>query len=324
VRNQTATEAVIYGTPDVAFMDLPLIRGDEVAYAGSVAAYASPWPGSVAVYRSPTTSGYVLKALPATPAAMGTTQTDFYSGPTSRWDNGNVLRVTLAGGELASADEVLVLGGANLAVVENADGEWEVIQFTTATLVDTLTYDLSGLLRGQYGTEGAMRDAVTSGARFVLLDTSVTQVNMTSDDVGLPFNWKYGPSPYDIGNSAYASNLGFNFDGVGLRPLSPCHVRGKFEGSNDLTITWVRRTRVSGDAWDQIEVPLGEDSEAYEVDIMNGATVVRTISATSPTCTYTSAQQTTDWGSVQSSYTVRVYQINASYGRGAVAEANIP
>jgi hypothetical protein len=324
VREQTAATAVIYGTPGVAFMDLPLMRGDEVAYAGSVAAYASPWPGSVAVYRSPTTSGYELKALPATPAVMGTTQTAFYSGPTSRWDNGNVLRVMLAGGELSSADEVLVLGGANLAAIENANGDWEVIQFATATLVDTLIYDLTGLLRGQFGTEAAMADPVAAGARFVLLDASVTQVDMTADDVGLAFNWKYGPSPYDIGNSAYASNLAFSFDGVGLRPLSPCHVWGAFDGGGNLTITWIRRTRISGDAWNQTEVPLGEDSEAYEVDIMNGAGVVRTLTSSTPAVTYTAAQQTADFGAPQSSYTVRVYQISASYGRGQYREAIIP
>lgn len=324
VRVQSAAVSENYGTPDLAFMDLPLIRGDEVVYAGSVAAFASPWPSGVAVYRSPTTSGYELKALADTPAVMGTTQTDFYSGPTSRWDNGNTLRVTLAGGELASADEILVLGGSNIAAVQNSSGDWEVIQFTTATLVSGLTYDLSVLLRGQYGTEAAMADPVASGARFVLLDAAVIQVDMTADDVGLAFNWKYGPSPYDIGNSAYASNLAYSFDGVGLRPLSPVHVAGEFDGSNDLDITWIRRTRVSGDAWNQIEVPLGEDSEAYEVDIMNGASVVRTIEATAETCTYTSAQQTTDWGSVQSSYTVRVYQISASYGRGQYREATVP
>ncbi|MEJ2227036.1 MAG: glycoside hydrolase/phage tail family protein [Alphaproteobacteria bacterium] len=324
VRMQTAVEPVIYGAADVAFMDLPLIRGDEVAYVGNVAAIASPWPGGVAVYRSPTTSGYELKALVDTPAVMGTTQTDFYSGPTSRWDNGNTLRVTLAGGELTSADEVLVLGGSNLAAVQNASGDWEVIQFTTATLVGTLTYDLTGLLRGQYGTEAAMADPVAAGARFVLLDTSITQVDMTADDVGLAFNWKYGPSPYDIGNSAYASKLAYSFDGVGLRPLSPCHVRGVFNGGGDLFIAWLRRTRQGGDGWAQTEVPLGEDSEAYEVDIMNGASVMRTIASSTPAITYTAAQQTSDFGAPQSSYTVRVYQISASYGRGQYRAATVP
>ncbi len=324
VREQSAAVPVIYGTPDVAFLDLPLVRGDEVPYAGAVAAFASPWPGSVAVYRSPAASGYELRALATRPATMGRTATALYSGPTGRWDRGNTLRVTLANGELASADELLVLGGANTAAVQNADGEWEVIQFTTAMLVSALTYDLSGLLRGQFGTEGAMRDAVAAGARFVLLDAALTPVDMTSADVGLAFNWKYGPAPYDIGNAAYASLLGYAFGGVGMRPLSPCHVAGAFGAGGDLLLSWTRRTRSGGDSWEQTEVPLSEDSEAYEVDIMDGATCKRTLQVATPDATYTAAQQTADFGAPQSSYTVRVYQMGASYGRGARAEKVVP
>lgn len=322
-RLATAPTVAVYGADIGVFLDLPLIRGDEVPYAGAVAAFGSPWPGSVAFWRSPTTSGYELKALPSTPAKLGLTTTAFYSGPVSRWDRGNILRVSMANGELASADEILVLGGANIAAVQNADGEWEVIQFATASLVSAGVYHLTGLLRGQYGTEAAIRNPVAAGARFVLLDAAVIQVDMLAADVGLPFNWKYGPAPYDIGNTAYTSLLGFAFTGVGLRPLSPCHVAGVFV-AGDLDISWVRRTRISGDSWDQIEVPLGEGSEAYEVDIMNGATVVRTIAATTPAATYTVAQQTADFGAPQASYTVRVYQMSASYGRGARSTAVIP
>ncbi len=202
-RLPVATTPTIYGAQLGVFLDLPLIRGDEVPHAGHVAAFGSPWPGGVAFYRSPTISGYTLKALATTPAKIGETVTAFHSGPVSRWDDGNVLRVSMANGELASADPILVLGGANIAAVENADGEWEVIQFTTATLVSPGVYDLSGLLRGQSGTEGAMRDPVAAGARFVLLDAAVRQVDMTQADVGLAFNWKYGPAPYDIGNASY-------------------------------------------------------------------------------------------------------------------------
>ena len=323
-RNLVTNNPAIYGAPLGVFLDLPLIRGDEIPYAGAVAAFADPWPGGVAFYRSPTTSGYTLKALPTTQAVLGVTDGDFYSGPTSRWDEGNTLRVVLSGGELASADELLVLGGENYAAVQNADGDWEVVQFRTATLAAALTYDLTGLLRGQAGTEAAMRDPVAAGARFVLLDSALVQPDSLAADVGLPFNWKYGPSPYDIGNAAYVAATN-TFAGVGLRPLSPVHVAGAFDsGTGDLDIAWIRRTRVGGDSWDQTEVPLGEDSEAYEVDVMNGSTVVRTLSVTTASATYTAAEQTTDWGSPQTSYTIRVYQISASYGRGSVREAAIP
>ena len=49
---------------------------------------------------------------------------------------------------------------------------------------------------------------------------------------------------------------------------------------------------------------------------MNGANVVRTISSTTPTASYSAAQQVADFGSAQSSVSVRVYQLSASVGRG--------
>jgi hypothetical protein len=317
-RLPVATTPTVYGAQLGVFLDLPLIRGDEVPHAGHVAAFGSPWPGGVAFYRSPTISGYTLKALATTSAKIGETVTAFHSGPVSRWDDGNVLRVSMANGELASADPILVLGGANLAAVENSDGEWEVIQFTTATLVSPGVYDLSGLLRGQSGTEGAMRDPVAAGARFVLLDAALRQVDMTQADLGLAFNWKYGPAPYDIGNASYQTATP-TFSGIGLRPLSPVHVTGE-QMVGGLQISWIRRTRLGGDSWEQPDVPLGEDAERYEVEILDGGDVVRTLTVTTPSVVYTTAQQTTDFGSPQTSYVVRVYQLGASYGRGQARE----
>jgi hypothetical protein len=33
---------------------------------------------------------------------------------------------------------------------------------------------------------------------------------------------------------------------------------------------WIRRTRIDGDSWDLLEVPLGEEGERYEVAILDG------------------------------------------------------
>jgi hypothetical protein len=323
LRQPSAATPTAYGAQLGVFLDLPLIRGDEAAHAGWVGAHGAPWPGGVAFYRSPGTSGYTLKALAATPAKIGATVTDFHAGPTARWDRGNRLHVSMAHGLLASADPLLVLGGANMAAVENADGEWEVIQFAGATLVSPGVYELSELLRGQAGTEGAMRSPVAAGACFVMLDAALRQVDMTAADIGLPFNWKYGPAPYDIGNTAYSTRLGLPFRGVGLRPLSPVQLRGEFS-SGDIFIRWVRRTRLGGDNWDQVEVPLGEESEAYEVDIMNGPAVARTLSVSSPMAIYTAAQQAADFGAPQTTYTLRICQLSPLYGRGQVSEVIVP
>ena len=85
------------------------------------------------------------------------------------------------------------------------------------------------------------------------------------------------------------------------------HIEGSRNGGGDLTITWIRRTRFSGEWRDLVDVPLNEASEAYEVDVIDGAgTVVRTFSSPNPTVTYTAADQTTDFGAPQSAIELRV------------------
>lgn len=45
--------------------------------------------------------------------------------------------------------------------------------------------------------------------------------------------------------------------------------------NGDVTISWMRRTRVDGDNWSGREVPLGEEKEFYHVRIIDGNKVVR-------------------------------------------------
>ena len=80
---------------------------------------------------------------------------------------------------------------------------------------------------------------------------------------------------------------------------------------------------MGGDNWEADEVPLGEDEERYEVDILDGAGVKRTLSATVPMAIYSEADQIADWGAVQSSYQVNVYQMSTTFGRGAARLATI-
>ncbi len=65
---------------------------------------------------------------------------------------------------------------------------------------------------------------------------------------------------------------------------------------------------------------MSEASEAYEVDILDGATVKRTFRVPSPLALYTSGQQIADWGSTLGpcdTLNIRVVQISAAAGRGA-------
>ena len=67
-------------------------------------------------------------------------------------------------------------------------------------------------------------------------------------------------------------------------------------------------------------MPLGEDEERYEIDILDGPAVKRTLTATTPAATYTAAEQTADFGAPQSSISLRLYQLSATRGRGTARD----
>ena len=51
-----------------------------------------------------------------------------------RWDEVNTLQISSTAARCLRAEDTAVLGGANALAVQNEDGEWEVLQFGTATL----------------------------------------------------------------------------------------------------------------------------------------------------------------------------------------------
>jgi hypothetical protein len=147
---------------------------------------------------------------------------DFNSGPLWCWDDANALDIKLHNGTCASRDDLSVLGGANVLCVQNADSDWEVLQYAMATLLAPGQWRLTKLLRGQAGTEGAMRDPVAGGARVVLIDGAQRQLALTQDQYALPFHYLWGPQGKPISDPSYQGAV-LQFKGVGLRPLSPCN-----------------------------------------------------------------------------------------------------
>jgi hypothetical protein len=255
---------------------------------------------------------------------MGTLVADLHPGPTSRFDLGNVAIVDLALGTLASVTDVALFGGANALAVQAAPGTWEVLQFGVAELIAPGRYRLTRLLRGQRGTEGTMGAPAAAGARVVVLDESLAPLPVTEVTLGLDANWRIGPASKPVSDPSYRA-LSFTPEGVGLRPFSVAHVDQPWRRAwvpGDLTIRWTRRSRaLAADSWTAPEAPLAEESEAYEVEILDGATVKHTLTATTANVTYTAAQQVTDWGALLGpgdTLDVRIYQLSALVGRGAV------
>ena len=232
------------------------------------------------------------------------------------WDDINTLQVKLLNGTLSSATEDEVLNGANAAVLGD-----EIIQFKTATLIATDTYELSGLLRGRRGTEGST-DSHLAGDRFVLLETDngLYRTTMSQTRIG---ETSYFKSLRAGGNWDDAIEQSFVYNAEAFRCFAPVDITGVRDSSEDLTLTWVRRARWNAEWMSGTDIPLGEETEAYEVDIMNGATIVRTLTATTASTSYTATDQIADFGSTQAAVTVRVYQLNAIVGRGHAGEAII-
>ena len=294
------------------FLDIPAFPGDDATMGVlrlAACGVTDAWTGA-AVYRSDDGgSNYARVVDLNSAAAIGTVSNALAVGPTAVFDEVNTITVLLIDdNELQSVTELAVLNGANAALVGN-----EIIQFTTATLVQPGEYTLSGLLRGRLGTEWAVSGHV-AGERFVLLDGTVGKIPFANNLIGLSRPYK----PVTFGSTLTASTeQDFTYSAVALKPYSPVHITGTRDGSGNLAINWVRRTRLGGDWQAGVDAPLNETSESYEVEIINGGTVVRTITGlSSPVASYTAAQQATDFGSAQSSVSVNVYQMSALVGRG--------
>lgn len=295
------------------FLDLPLLTGREVPYAPHIAVTADPWPGSVGVWSSSEDAGYEINRLIAASAVIGVTESPMTSHSPGLWDRGLPLRVKLVGGELSSANPTSVLNGANaMAIGDGAGGNWEVFQFAQAQLVAPDTYELSGRLRGQLGTDGIMPGVWPSGSTVVLLDLALTQIDLASSSRGLARHYRIGVASRGF-EDTNATHRAEAFDGIGLRPYPIAHLRSIASGG-DLQITWKRRTRIDGDTWQSPEVPLGEDSESYQVRVIQAATILAEYTVNQPSFTYTAAMRSAD--SVSGSFEIAVAQLSSSFGPG--------
>lgn len=89
--------------------------------------------------------------------------------------------------------------------------------------------------------------------------------------------------------------------------------------SRDILISWLRRDRIStGPLFVTDNVPMSEATEAYDVEILQSGSVVRTFSnLLTNSVLYTAAMQVADgWTQIPYQITVRVFQLSAVVGRG--------
>ena len=329
------------GFPELYVLDIPLYSGDEPSHwSPRLAAFANPWPGSVAVYKDEDpdvgVEDWELKRTLNLENVMGNLVGAVGTGKTGVWLRNQTITVNLLGGTLPTADsDIRVLNGDNTCAMQNDQGHWEIFQYKTATLDGNGHYVLSDLIRGQLGTEWVMdEDTFSDGNAFVLLEnqfsinpSTAPYLPLTAGDRDVSHNVRFGSAYKSVDDDNAYLETTFTHEAMAKKPYAPTQLKAKWQLSvnNDIDLSWFRRTRFDGDPWELASVPLNEEVEEYELEILNGSTVVREVTGlTSPAYTYTDAMQVTDFGSAQTtSIKFRVYQMSSAVGRGHPAEETV-
>lgn len=310
---------------DYLLLDIPLINGDDVRQpllffaqqSSPSAPVNSSWPGAALFISRNAGEHFTRLASGAFEAIMGTVAVSLSNGPAHFWDEQNEILVELDHEDkvLESRSEADVLNGANIAWLGG-----EIIQFRSTVLEPDGRYRLSGLLRGRRGSESFISSHVAD-ERFVLLtESSIASAGLRFDDIGQSHSFKavtFGQPADQI------SDQSFLFAARNLKPLSPVHAAAERTISDDILIAWLRRSRVGAEWRDGVDIPLGEEAEQYHVDILDGGAVIRTLDLSEASLTYSAAQQIEDFGSVQASVAVRIYQVSSYVGRGWPLEVNL-
>lgn len=321
------SDELVYAPIDSApiatvFADMPLKAEDAPnRWSPRLVSYATPWPIGANVFRADGSGGYAFNTQVTAPSVTMTTTTDLQSGKVWVWDDECTVTVALDNPVdlLSGASDLSVLNGANRLAIMTPSGQYEILQFTNATLNGDGTYTLSRLLRGQLGTEAYMGDPTPAGAFAFLVDEGRQgYLEGSSELIGIESTYRTGPIGVDLDDPFY-SDTTISHTGVALRPFAPVHLKTTKLPSGNFRFDWTRRTRIGGDNWAQDDVPLNEETERYGVRVIGGSgyTVFDTT-----TLTYTVADQVADFGSEQTSVDWQVWQFSNAYGQGTRADGS--
>nr|WP_286948249.1 phage tail protein [Pseudomonas sp. UBA6718] len=303
-------------------LDVPVV--DETAqnragFIGAMTGYADSWPGALLIrsgdggqtwadiqgYAGKASLARCLSVLPASNCTL---------------IDARSVQVSSISGSWSSISRDQMLSGQHYAAY-GADGRWEIVRYQSAALQADGTFLLSGFIRGERGTEWAT-GLHQVGDWFVPLDDpDLAFIGSPVESINIPFEYRGVTSGASYES---ASGVDFTYRGVNLECLSPVYAKAARDVSGNFSGSFTRRSRVTGTWWTTgVPTPVGEASEAYEIDVMSGSTVVRTIAVNSPSFTYSATDQTTDFGSAQSSITFRIYQLSAVVGRGYPLEVTL-
>ncbi len=269
------------------------------------------WPGGDLLQSLDGGSNYTQVGASVNAAAMGQITTGtITTGASSTVDTQSFI-VTLdsATASLSGTDYVGMFNFENLAIIGD-----EIVSFTDVTNLGNRQFQISGhMIRGLKDTDPTSKG---TGTRFILLSSAVKGFTANINNIDVTLDYK----PVTIGlTEAITTNQTFSHTGARVRPFRPTFISGTRDGSNNLTIDWVRQDRTYTRWINNADLPLSEMSEEYQIDILDapGGNVLRTVSVDDATTyTYSAANQTSDGLTPGDPVDIVIYQISQIFGRG--------
>ncbi|MFL0586682.1 phage tail protein [Sphingomonas olei] len=245
------------GQTIVHVAELPAMMGEGAGPTIAVVAAGSTPHWRRAMIHHSIDDGASWTAAGATPAAgtIGTIVAAASAAPATLVDRRTVIEVSLAhdGMMLTSMDAAGLDRGGNLALVGD-----ELLQFGSVEQVGACRWRLSDLWRGRFGTTPAL---LAPGDRFVILEREAMLRILPLTGAGGTVRVMARGVGDEQGVEAAV-----RLTGAASLPLAPVHLSADIrEGA--LALRWRRRSRVDWWWCDHVDVPLGEEREAYEVTV---------------------------------------------------------
>lgn len=303
-------------------LDIPLIEhvhdlnGTGLVHYDVIVAQGEATMDVAALYRSTDGSTFSLLGSLNNTAPIAGVITAIYGTPADPFevDETSTLEILISSGDpdrLVTISETAFQNGSNLAAI-GTNGRWVLLYFRTVS-VSGNNVVLSGLLWGVHGSEPYIEDLVV-GDTFVFLKAGeYFQTKVDDSEFGDTFYYKAssGASLGQVMTHAYVAN------GAAEKPYACVNLAAEYY-SGGIKFVWDYRSRVA-DGTNPDDT--GEETLAFEVEIMDGSDVKRLITGlTAAEAFWTDAEIVADFGSLPASWVWRVYQISVDVGRGHMAE----
>lgn len=265
------------------------------------------WPGAVIYMSEDNGLNYSQVASTTSESTIGLVETAVASHSYHTWDNDTQITVKLNSGSLLSMSEIAVLNGQNWAQIGQ-----ELIGFCNAELIGEKTYRLSKLLRGRQGTEQYI-GTHQANELFCLIDDLV-KLEFPDSDRGSIKKFKV----VTIGSSidkAEAKSVQIISNNTRMWTVYKPVVA--LQG-NDWIISWNERVRFDNQIKDFATTNHDPDWAGFGIAILaeDGVTVKSTHVVQGSSFTYTAAQQTLDFGTIQPGIKVSIVQMSQKWGGG--------